>query len=140
MLHGSHRTTEWYSDLAKVLLEPKHRYIDDLDDIPLVPLEDGTWRTAPSASGPIYFPASLGTIIPSGLPLTLVKREACDCPHRMRLFNFLGVKDCDVDNIIERILDHNKMFRYANAKDIIAQVIYLFKAKAYVKPEDMRKV
>ena len=144
-LHGTHRTNEWYSDLAKVILSPMHsqqdrRYATDLRSIPLIPLEDGTWWTTPSQSNPIYFPASLGTVIPPGLSLTLVEREACNCPHRTKLFKLLGVKDCDVNNIVQRILDHHRTSIRAGSLDIVAQVQYLYLAKDYLKPGNMNQV
>ena len=133
-LHGVHRTDEWYSDLSKVILEAypsllDEGSLDEISDIPLIPIEDGTWRTIPSDSNPIYFPVSLGTNIPSGLSLNLVKKEACSCPHRIRLFRLLGVKDCEVNNIIERIIEHHKVLKTARKKDVVAHVRYLYQAQ-----------
>jgi hypothetical protein len=152
-LHDFNRPKEWYSDLAKVILSAKDSQrgsisLNDLSEIPLIPLEDGTWRTAPSETDPIYFPASLGTTIPPGLPLTVVTLEACSCVHQMGLFELLGVKSCNVDVIVERILHHHRTLTMngspaaGNANtNLVAQVKYLYKAKDHLKnPEDMKDV
>lgn len=123
MMHSA----QWCSDLARVILESQHRkdstkYAEDLGEIPLIPLSDGTWRSAPSEDDPIYFPASQGTTIPPGLPLSLVEEEASECPERRELFQYLGVKDCDVPSVIERILDYHTKFHSAIVSHIIAQV------------------
>jgi hypothetical protein len=144
-LHGANRTLEWYSDLAKVILSsdaarPNTAYMDSIGDIPLIPLANGTWHTAPTTSAPIYFPQSIGTTIPSGLPLTLVAQTGCECPHRMRLFRMLGVKICDVSNIIERIIDYHKTLRTANHSDVLGHARYLYRAKAQIKSVDMEMI
>lgn len=144
-LHGGNRTMEWYSDLAKVIFSPNEaggnkRYAVEIGSIPLIPLADGEWSTAPTTSNPIYFPHSLGTTIPSGLPLTVVDRDACKCPHRMKLFKWLGVKDCDVKNVVERIVDYHTKFENAQIFDIIEQVKYLYQVKEHLRTDDMKKV
>jgi hypothetical protein len=144
-LHDESRTMEWHSDLAKVILTPNEarrntRYADIVGSIPLIPLADGRWSAAPTASNPIYFPHSLGTKIPSGLPLILVERAACECPHRMKLFKWLGVKDCNVSNIVERIIDYHTKLERANRSDVIEHVKYLYQAKDRLRLGDMKKV
>jgi hypothetical protein len=144
-LHSRMGSKEWCSDLAKVILEPQEpgsdrKYARDLSSISLIPLADGTWRCPPSKDDPIYFPASLGTVIPPGLPLSLVDEEACACPKRRRLFLLLGVKDCDVPNVVKRILDYHAKFSSAIRDNIIAQLKYLYKMREHLQPGDMDKV
>jgi hypothetical protein len=139
------RSKKWCSDLAKVILEPQEprgdrKYARDLKRIPLIPLADGTWRCPPSDDDPIYFPASLGTTIPPGLPLSLVDEEACACPKRRNLFRLLGVKDCDVPNVVERILDYHAKFNSAEVVHLIAQLKYLYKMREHLRPGDMDKI
>ena len=145
LLHIRMRSKEWCSDLAKVILEPQEprgdrKYARDLRRIPLIPLADGTWRCPPSKDDPIYFPASLGTTIPPGLPLSLVDEEACACPKRRKLFRLLGVNDCDVPNVVERILDYHAKFSSAKAVHLIAQLKYLYKMREHLRPGDMDKI
>ena len=145
LLHIETRSKEWYSDLAAVILEPQEpkdngKYARDLGTIPLILLADGTWRRPPSKGDPIYFPASSGTTIPPGLPLSLVCEEAYACPKRRKLFRLLGVKDCDVPNIIKRILDYHAKFRSAQGVHLIAQLRYLYKMRAHLRPGDMDKI
>lgn len=145
LLSTKMRNTEWCSDLAKVILEPKDpkgdkKYAIDLRGIPLIPLEDGTWRCPPSKDEPIYFPASLGTNIPPGLPLLLVDWRACACPKRRKLFRLQGVKDCDVPNVLEWILDYHAKFVSAKAVHLIAQLNYLYKMRDHLRPGDMEKI
>ncbi|EFZ02032.1 hypothetical protein MAA_01614 [Metarhizium robertsii ARSEF 23] len=145
LLHIRGRSKEWYSDLAKVILGPQEpldhtKYARDLRTIPLIPLADGTWRCPPSECEPIYFPSSLGTTIPPGLPLSLVDAEACTCPKRRKLFGLLGVKDCDAPNVVERIINYHINFRLAKPIHLIAQLKYLYRMQEHLRPGDMDKV
>lgn len=103
---------DWCSDLAKVLLKLQEpggdgRYTISLGKIPLIPLADGTWRCSPSEKDPIYFPVTSGETIPPGLTFSLVHEDAYACPDRTRLFRELGVKDCDIPDIVRQILDYH---------------------------------
>ncbi|KID97303.1 ATPase-like, ATP-binding domain protein, partial [Metarhizium majus ARSEF 297] len=145
LLHIRGRSKVWYSDLAKVILGPQEpldhtKYARDLRTIPLIPLADGTWRCPPSECEPIYFPSSLGTTIPPGLPLSLVDAEACTCPKRRKLFGLLGVKDCDAPNVVERIINYHINFRLAKPIHLIAQLKYLYRMQEHLRPGDMDKV
>ena len=145
LLRSKMRSKEWYSDLAKVILEPQEpkgnrKYARDLGRIPLIPLVDGTWRCSPSPDEPIYFPASLGTVIPPGLPLSLVDKKACACPKRRRLFELLGVKDCDVSNVLERIFDYHARFSSAQPDHLIAQLHYLYNMREHLSSDDMKQI
>lgn len=145
LLHVKMRSRQWCSDLAKVILEPQDpwsniNYARDLRKIPLIPLANGTWRCPPSENDPIYFPASLGTVIPPGLQFPLVDEEACACPKRNKLFRLLGVKDCDIPNVVKRILDYHVNPSRAVPDHLIAQLRYLFKMRKYLRPGDMVNV
>jgi hypothetical protein len=139
------QSKEWCSDLAKVILAPQaprgdRTYASDLGRIPLIPLADGTWKCPPSGDENFYFPASLGTTIPPGLPLNLVDEDACTCPKRVRLFRLLGVQDCDVPNVVERILEYHDELSSATGVHVIAQIKYLYKMREHLVPGDMKKV
>lgn len=139
------RNKEWCSDLAKVILEPQEpkgtrKYARDLGRIPLIPLVDGTWRCPPSPNEPIYFPASSGTVIPPGLALSLVDKKACACPQRRRLFELLGVKNCDVSNVLERIFDYHARFSSAQPVHLIAQLHFLYDMRKHLSSDDMKKI
>ncbi|KAK8912646.1 hypothetical protein VCV18_012325 [Metarhizium anisopliae] len=135
---------EWCSDLAKVILKVRdmdhESCIRDLRNIQLIPLANGTWECPFSEHEPIYFPSSSGLTIPPGLPLSLVDKEACDCPERRKLFRLLGVKDCDVANVIERIVTYHTTFESAIPVHIIAQLKYLYRKQEYLRSGDMEKV
>jgi hypothetical protein len=145
LLHNRTRSNKWYSDLAKVILEPQEhkgdkKYAKDLRKIPLIPLIDGTWRCPPSEDDPIYFSVSLGTTIPPGLPLSLVDEGACTCPKRKKLFRLLGVKDCDASNVVKRVLDYHAKISSAQPDHIITQLKYLYKMRKHLQPGDMKCV
>jgi hypothetical protein len=144
LLHSKMRNAQWCSDLARVILKSVHRddakYARDLKDIPLIPLSDGTWRSALSKDNPIYFPASRGVNIPPGLPLSLVEANACTCPLRKNLFLVLGVKDCDVPSVVERIIAYHTKLKSAKVHEIIAQLKYLYQKKEHLRDGDMDKI
>jgi hypothetical protein len=135
---------EWCSDIAKVIIDakdvPDTEKAIDLKDVPLIPLTDGSWRCSPTADDPIYFPTSLGTIIPPGLPLSLVDEVACKDTSRKKLFRLLGVKECDVPNVIERIFDHHISLKSAKKTHVIAQLQYLYRMREHVQGSDMKKI
>ncbi|KUL87498.1 hypothetical protein ZTR_04598 [Talaromyces verruculosus] len=145
MLSIKMQSKEWCSDLAKVILEPQeprgdNKYARDLKRIPLIPLANGTWKCPPSEDNPIYFPASSGTVIPPGLPLSLVDEGACACPKRRKLFRLLGVKDCDVPNVVKQILDYHTRLSFSLHFHAIAQLKYLYKMRQHLRPGDMELV
>ncbi|RFU23945.1 hypothetical protein B7463_g12390, partial [Scytalidium lignicola] len=144
-LHGRNRSLVWYSDLAKVILTPSEyechsTYISELCELPLIPLSNGRWSIAPTLSNPIYFPQSLETRIPSGLPLTLVEEEACESIHRMELFELLGVQHCDISNIVGEIVGYHTRLTTANSSDIIGHAKYLYYARNYLEEGDMKEI
>jgi hypothetical protein len=144
LLHSKMQSAQWCSDLARVILKSVHcddaRYARDLKEIPLIPLSDGTWRPAPSKDDPIYFPVNRGVKIPPGLPLALVEEKASTCPFRKNLFRVLGVKDCDVPSIVERIIAYHTKSKSAKVHDIIAQLKYLYQMRKHLRPGDMDKI
>jgi hypothetical protein len=144
LLGSKMKSAKWCSDLARVILKsvPSNdaEYARDLEEIPLIPLTDGTWRSAPSEDDPIYFPASLGVTIPPGLPLSMVEENASACPVRKKLFRLLGVRDCDVSSVIERILAYHRKLRSAQSREIIAQLKYLYKMREHLQDGDMKKI
>jgi hypothetical protein len=144
LLASKMQSAEWCSDLAKVVLDSVKpndaSYARDLRGIPIIPLTDGTWRCAPSKDDPIFFPVSLGARIPPGLPLSLVQENASVCPMRKKLFRLLGVKDCDVPSVVERILAYHTKLRSALADEIIAQLKYLYKMREHLQYGDMEKI
>jgi hypothetical protein len=148
-LTKQNRSGKWHSDLARVILRPDlaksgTQYARQISSIPLIPLTDGTWSAAPSASNPIYFPDSLGTDVPSGLTFTLVEKSACECAHRAKLFELMGVKKCDSETIIERIIEYHKNpktnFEASKRSDLVGHVMYLYRARTQLKPGDMHHI
>jgi hypothetical protein len=135
---------KWFSDLAKVILRAQGasetEKFRDLKSIPLIPLTDGTWRCSPTSDDPIYFPVSSGTTIPPGLPLSLVDEVACQIENRRKLFRLLGVKDCDIPSVIERVLHYHTSPKSAEEVHIIAQLKYLYEIRDHVRAKDMRKI
>jgi hypothetical protein len=145
LLHVRMQSKEWCSDLAKIIIEQHERWdnwkhANDLKRIPLIPLTNGSWRCPPSEDDPIYFPASSGATIPPGLPLSLVDEEACSCPRRRKLFRLLGVKDCNIPNIVEQILDYHSKLSMAFPSHLVAQVKYLHKMRGHLRVLDMNKI
>lgn len=144
-LHIETRDKDWYSDLARVILRAgkdmqSRDFRRSIGKILLIPMADGRWRFSPSNDDPIYFPVSQGTIIPPGLQLSLVEKEASLCPDRKALFQLLGVTDCDVPSVISRILDHHMNLRRATSIHLIAHVKYLYQMQAHIKPGSMEKI
>ncbi|KAF2104912.1 hypothetical protein NA57DRAFT_51704 [Rhizodiscina lignyota] len=138
-------TWQWFSDLAKVLLAPPEArsgtsYTRELCRINLVPLADNSWTTAPNPRNPVYFPQSSGVSIPSGLPLTLVHNGVCEYPHTMSLLRLLGVRDCSVSDVVERIFDYHDNFSIADRQDMIGHVKYLFHARDHLGNNSMDRI
>ncbi|KAF2176591.1 hypothetical protein K469DRAFT_698364 [Zopfia rhizophila CBS 207.26] len=134
-LHNGERNADWHSDVARVIVtayntcsgqNSGNTLISRLRALPLILLSSGSWNRAPTDSNPIFFPRSQGVLIPSGISISLVDQSASECPNRKTLFRYLGVKDCTVDSVIERILDYHSSFSRAFNSDIIGHARYLF--------------
>jgi hypothetical protein len=134
-LQARMKDDQWYSDLAKMILEASRKFSKDgsdlegLSGIPLIPLHNGTWQCPPPEDDPIYFPLSSETAIPPGLPLSFVDEEACACPTRRRLFMFLGVKGCTVHEVAKQIIDHQANLELEHTDDMCVQLRYLYKMR-----------
>jgi hypothetical protein len=98
MVATPHEDT-WHSRTATVLVKAMENkeYSGQISRLPIIPLRNGRW-VRPS-NGTIYFPTCLGIVIPTYLPLSIVDPHTLDDPERVKLFQRLGVHECDPNTL-----------------------------------------
>ncbi|KAJ0329922.1 hypothetical protein COL5a_003750 [Colletotrichum fioriniae] len=99
----------WHDQVAKlinrILAEGGAWSIQQVMQMDLLPLSDGTW--VPASSGPIYFPHFDGLNIPDDIGLKLLLRPVDDS-ERTALFRALGIKTASLQMIRKAIADRNR--------------------------------
>ena len=107
-LHDSSHNDLWQEDLAEAVLDKSgiSDIVSVFDGIRIIPMQDGSWQCAPSPNAltdAIYFPTVDDVQVPSGIDIDVVSMEAVASPSRKRLFKLLGVKECEIEDIVEKI-------------------------------------
>ncbi|KAI1170828.1 hypothetical protein F4777DRAFT_91133 [Nemania sp. FL0916] len=103
------QSDEWHTAAARCLaypfentLVPGSNYVRTLE---LIPLENGTWISATSASTPLSFASTGGVAIPKDLPLTFINSSATKNDARATLFRHLGAEEPSISRIRELIFN-----------------------------------
>ena len=101
-------SSDWQSRASNALLIPWAEGWEgtqaELRDLPLIPLQDGSWVSAVDGNDLLY--GNIDAIqIPSGLGLNLIATWAAAVPERRQLFDKLGVKQADFRKIRSQVLD-----------------------------------
>jgi hypothetical protein len=136
------KSTTWHEDIAKVIneiLRDSHSY--DLWQLPLIPLEDGSWVKSPVLDGDIFFPESIGTNIPIDVNFPLVEKRASQNAERRKLFARLGVKVCNMQDVVDQIAaKHSKAMQgeplIGTPAILVSHAMYLYHASKHgIKPK-----
>ncbi|KAH8819773.1 hypothetical protein F5884DRAFT_849076 [Xylogone sp. PMI_703] len=123
----------WHSRLAELLLKlgTDAELMSLIQDIPLIPLKNGSWT---SAGGQRIFSCGDASSldIPSGIEVLIVDSIAESDPNRRKLFASLGVKPWDASEICHLILKlHESLTFDASALTIdqlISHATFFYKA------------
>lgn len=92
----------WHAHLAEILIRSAQTYHDTLLDMPLVPLENGSWVSARDKQ--ILFPTTKAEFdLPTGLELLVVDAKAAKDFKRRKLFTTLGIGDFSQEPIMRHI-------------------------------------
>lgn len=94
--------SEWHSVVAKLILKigKSGRRIDNIE---LLPLQNGTWITA--TDKPIYLPTLGGFSIPEGLNLQVLDPSSVAVDARRELFKWLGATEASLNTVRSSILE-----------------------------------
>ncbi|KAK1624073.1 hypothetical protein BDP81DRAFT_502426 [Colletotrichum phormii] len=99
-------TKHWHEKMAKKPLQAFTKqytsHMEDIKEIDLIPLEDGTWVSTDSE--PVYFPRFEDLEIPVDIGINLLS-PAVKNSSRLRLFEFLRVKDATLKLVQQAIAD-----------------------------------
>jgi hypothetical protein len=103
------RPLQWHQRLSMVLVTLINKgtsgsgYKDIISKMSLIPLQNGKWTNA--VDGTVIFPMSTDSlIIPEGIPVFEVHRDAATDPSRRNLLSLLGVKQFQTRDICEAIV------------------------------------
>jgi hypothetical protein len=128
------KTSKWHERLARALV--KHstdiELMDLIQDLPIVPLSNGTWTAARDNN--IFFATSNATLaIPDGIRVMIMDSDVPSDPHRRTLFTCLGVKTLDPPEICRVILSvHGSADFHPELLDraqLVSHATYLYQAK-----------
>lgn len=119
---------DWHTRVAKLLIrlfDRGDRFVAALvKRLKLIPLENGEWVSI--STGYIYYPENNGVPVPKDLDLLLVSPDALKNSSRRTLFSWLGVKDCNPETVISKILGKYNIPHAVNLESSVAHVRYLF--------------
>lgn len=135
------KSDTWHEDIAKVINDRIGvEYNCDLRQLPLLPLE-GRHITLVRAPRPaedgIFFPESLGTNIPTDINLRLVEKSASENAGRHELFERLGVKNCDAQDVVNAIAETHLKVKVTNphsnctAAVLVSHAVYIYHARKH---------
>jgi hypothetical protein len=138
-LHDDFRDRFWHEDLARAILNAIRNKMHDLTksevrralrNIPIIPMPDGSWRCPPATnSDNVYFPTIHDVSVPNDVEVPMVDPSATNSPSRKELFGILGVRDCEEQDIVNRIIRlHRKLNRskLVSATALADHIRYLF--------------
>lgn len=97
---------DWHSRAAHLIISILERSQGTdietmiLEDLPLIPLNDGRWVTAAEINP--YFPAETGPAIPQDIVVT-IDPESIVNEAREELFEVLGATECPPDEVVSKI-------------------------------------
>ncbi|KAL2688953.1 hypothetical protein Neosp_003003 [[Neocosmospora] mangrovei] len=139
-LSGHHflenKTPGWHSCLARrliAIISQKGGSIDQIYELPIIPLQDGKWTNAKAAN--ILFPSNDQHLtVPSGIQVHQVHRNASEDDHRRQLLVLLGVQPFDASNICEIISETHTTpgaleEAMARPEDVVKHSLFIFHAK-----------
>lgn len=99
------RSVTWHSQLAETLIKltTDVELMSAIQEICLIPLNDGTWTSARGQS--IFFSKSETSLeFPSGIEVLIIDSSAESDPYRHKLFTNLGVKAWEAPEICRLVL------------------------------------
>jgi hypothetical protein len=134
------RTSKWQTQLATALikLSTDAELMPLIQDLAIIPLNDGTWTTARGNN--IFFNRSDASLsIPEGIRILIVDSEAESNSNRRTLFTSLGVKAWEAPEICRLILRVHASAGFRPERltttQIISHVVFLYQAK-WQPPKD----
>lgn len=128
------RSAIWHSHLAETLakLGSDLELLSMIKDICLIPLQDGTWTSA--RGHVIFFSKGESSLkIPSGIEVFSIDSTAeCD-PNRCKLFNALGVKRWEAQEICRLVLKIHASSDFKpkslTRDELVSHAMFLYTAK-----------
>jgi hypothetical protein len=124
----------WHDDFVNALsiLHSSRNSSRALDDLPIIPLEDGRWVSASSLSRTrVYLPNIISedtfqVRIPGGLDFQVLHITASSVGERLKFYMSLGVSDCDPGLVISKIYEKHHVNVSRETLDWIADLEVLF--------------
>jgi hypothetical protein len=127
------KSATWHSQLAEALikLSTDAELMPLIQDIPLIPLHDGSWTSSKGQS--LFFSKSETSLeIPSGIEVLIVDSTADTDPNRRKLFTTLGVKAWEAHEICRLVLKVHESSDFdpqsLTVDQLISHAAFLYKA------------
>jgi hypothetical protein len=128
------KTSKWHEQLARTLV--KHctdtELMDLIQDLPIIPLSDGTW-TAARGNNIFFATSNTSLAIPDGIRIMIVDSDVPNDPHRRTLLTYLGVKALEAPRICRVILSVHASADFdpqlLDRAQLVSHATYLYQAK-----------
>lgn len=127
------KTAEWHAQLAAALvkLSTDSELMPCIQDLPIIPLNDGTWTETRDRT--IFFAKGETSLsIPEGIRVLIIDADAESDPSRRTLFTSLGVKAWEASEICRLIVKvhSSKDFQpnQLTTTQIISHAVFLYQA------------
>lgn len=119
---------DWHTRVSSLLQEGLDtEYSSKIKSLPLIPLHNGELASTYDR-GAIYFPQdSSGTQIPTDLDLSFVEAGALENPSLVALYFKLGVKYCNPDDIVNKIIGRYNRKDGVSLSQSVCHLRYLFR-------------
>ena len=127
------KSATWHSQLAGTLvkLATDAEHLSMIQDMCLIPLDNGTWTSAKGQS--IFFSKGEASLeIPTGIEVLVVDSSAQSDPDRCKLLTALGVKSWEAPEICRLILKTHESSRFdpklLTVDELVSHAAFLYNA------------
>lgn len=107
-LYSMSLEAQWHTQVASHLIHSLHSHADFVRKLKIIPLSHGDYARPLNAS--IFYPTSGGIEIPEGLELNLVEEGALGNETRRKLFDKVGVTECEPSRVFPLIEQRYRSF------------------------------
>lgn len=129
------KPSSWHCQFSSIFLKVawQSACLDTLQQLPIIPLQDGTWVSATSPG--IYLPLEDGSngFVPTGIRVSLVDADAAKDPRRRQFFQSLGIVAYSPRTVCQLILQYHGRAcsgsiskENRSAKQWVDDITYLF--------------
>ncbi|KAI8712978.1 DUF3883 domain-containing protein [Fusarium sp. LHS14.1] len=125
----------WHQHVTSIFCD-KAELRDQLMNLPIIPLRDGSWVNAKTEH--LYMASEAeDEYVPSGISISIIDRTACQNSVRRKFYRFLGILDYTPSQVYNLIMElhagNGSDLSDRQPEDLISDAAYLFKHR-HIRP------